>query len=177
MSIAFSDNAEKEFNDLVGRYPNTLAALLPALHLAQREFGWVSVDVMDYVAGRLSLEPAQVLTTATFYSMYNKAPVGKCHIQVCTTLSCAFRGGYQLIERLEERLGIRLGDTDSGYDFTLSEVECLASCGTAPMCQVTTSDGEMTYYENLASEDALDTMLSALNEKISDLPDPRTMQD
>lgn len=177
MSISFSDPAEKEFTDLVGRYPTSLAALLPVLHLAQREFGWISVDVMDYLAEKLELEPSQVLTTATFYSMYNKQPMGKCQIQVCTTLSCAFRGGYELIERLEERLGVRLGDTDNDGNFTLTEVECLASCGTAPMCQVSTSDGEIVYYENLTSTDDVDELLKTLNSKLASLPDPRTMQD
>lgn len=174
MSLAFSESAESEFQELLTRYPNTLAALLPALFLAQREFGWVSVEVMDYLAERLSLPPAKVLTTATFYTMYNKQPAGKCHVQVCTTLSCAIRGGYELIEKLEDRLGVKLGDTSSDHNWTLTEVECLASCGTAPMFQVTDSLGNITYYEDV-DDQKLDKILAELNAKLSSLPDPRTM--
>lgn len=174
MSLQFSEDAEAEFQDIVQRYPTNRAALLPVLFLAQKEFGWISVVVMDYVAKRLELTPAQVLNTATFYTMYNKQPVGKCHIQVCTTLSCAFRGGYELIEKLEDRLGIRLGETSADGNFTLTEVECLASCGTPPMFQVTDSKGEIEYFENL-DDQRLDEVLESLNQKLATLPDPRKM--
>jgi NADH-quinone oxidoreductase E subunit len=174
MSLHFSEVAETSFQDIVGRYPNRRAALLPVLFLAQKEFGWISVAVMDYVAQRLELTPAQVLTTATFYTMYNKQPAGKCHIQVCTTLSCAFRGGYELIEKLEDSLGIRLGETSADGNFTLSEVECLASCGTPPMFQVSDSSGHIEYFENI--DDAkLETILDELNRRVATLPDPRSM--
>lgn len=175
MAVAFKEEAEAQFNDIVSRYPNTLAALLPVLFLAQKEFGWVSVEVMDYVAERLELHPAKVLTVATFYTMYNKAPVGKCHIQVCTTLSCAVRGGYELIEDLEDALGVRLGETSEDGNYTLSEVECLASCGTPPMFQVTYSDGDIEYFENLNTEARLQGVLKQLNERLSSLKDPRKM--
>ena len=175
MALHFSENAEKQFQDLLGRYPTKQAAMLPALLLAQAEFGWVSVEVMDYIAERLEVPPSKVLTTATFYTMYNKHPVGKCHVQVCTTLSCAFRGGPQLIEKLEDRLGVRLGETSSDGNWTLSEVECLASCGSAPMFQVTDSRGNITYYEDLDSDARLDAVLDELNQKLAELPEPRTM--
>jgi NADH-quinone oxidoreductase subunit E len=175
MSLQFSEDGEAEFNDIVGRYPNNHAALLPALHLAQREFGWISVEVMDYLAERLELEPSKVLASATFYTMYNKAPIGKCHIQVCTTLSCAIRGGYELVERLEERLGVRLGETSADGNWTLTEAECLASCGTAPMFQLTDSAGNIEYFEDLDSDEKLDEVLEELNERLSELPDPRTL--
>ncbi|MFU8806390.1 MAG: NADH-quinone oxidoreductase subunit NuoE [Bradymonadaceae bacterium] len=174
MALAFKEEAEAHFNELVSRYPNTLAALLPVLHLAQKEFGWISVEVMDYVAERLELHPTRVLTVATFYTMYNKAPVGKCHIQVCTTLGCALRGGYELIDDLEEALGVRLGETTSDGNFTLTEVECLASCGTAPMFQASFSDGKSEYFENV-SPDRFVEVLEELNARVADLPDPRKM--
>lgn len=174
MTIQFSEDAEATFQQLLTRYPNTLAALLPTLLLAQKEFGWVSVDVMDYVAQRLELNPAKVLNVATFYTMYNKQPVGKCHIQVCTTLSCAFMGGYELLDHLEERLHIRPGETDAEGNFTLSEVECLASCGSAPMLQLTLSDGEIEYHENLSLE-GMDKLLAELNGRLKTLPNPRNM--
>lgn len=174
MAVEFSEQAEAEFEKLVGRYPNNLAAMLPVLHLAQREFGWVSVEVMDYVAEKLDVHPSRVLQAATFYTMYNKQPVGKCHIQVCTTLTCALEGGYELIEHLEEKLGIQVGETTPDENYTLTEVECLASCGTAPMFQVTYSDGESEYFENL-DLDQVDKVLEELNEKLDELPRPRDM--
>ena len=175
MSLQFSADGEKEFLDIVGRYPTTMAALLPALHLAQKEFGWISVEVMEFLANRLDLPPSRVLTTATFYSMYNKTPVGKCHVQVCTTLSCAIRGGYELVERLENKLDVRLGETDADGNFTLSEVECLASCGTAPMFQVSDSSGALEFYEDLEDEAKLDEILEKLKQRLTTLPDPRKM--
>ena len=152
MSLQFSEAREQEFQRIVARYPTNMAALLPVLLLAQAEFGWVSVEVMDYLAQRLDLHPAKVLSTATFYTMINKQPIGKCHVQVCTTLSCAFRGGYELLDFLEDRFGITTGETSADGNWTLSEVECLAACGNAPMFQVTFSDGEIMYYEESRHE-------------------------
>ena len=174
MTVEFSETAEAEFQEIVSRYPTNLAALLPVLMMAQQEFGWVSVEVMDYVAERLEVPRSQVLSTATFYTMLNKQPVGKCHIQVCTTFSCALEGGYEILEYLEEVLGVQAGETTPDHDFTLSEVECLASCGTAPMFQVTTSDGDIEYYEDLSIE-RVDEILEDLNETLEELPDPREM--
>lgn len=175
MSLKFSEEGEHEFNELVSHYPNTHAALLPALHLAQAEFGWISVEVMDYLAERLGVPPAKVLATATFYTMYNKSPVGKCHIQVCTTLSCAFRGGYHLIEQFEEKLGLKLGETTADGRFTLTEAECLASCGTAPMFQLTDSNGEIEYFEGLDTEEKVDQVIAALEKRCEQLPAPDEM--
>ena len=184
MSLEFSAHGEQTFQEIVGRYPNTLAALLPALLLAQSEFGWVSIEVMDYVAQRLDLNPAQVLSTATFYTMVNKQPVGKCHVQVCTTLSCALRGGYELMARLERDLpGIHnappmsTGETSSDENFTLTEVECLASCGTAPMLQVSYADGEIEYFEGLGDEASYQAMIHRLNERLQQLNTPAAMHD
>ena len=175
MALEFSDKGEEKFNEIVARYPDNLAALLPVLLLAQAEFGWVSVEVMDYVATRLELNPAKVLSTATFYTMYNKQPVGKCHIQVCTTLTCAFGGGYELLDRLEEDLGITAGETSADGNWTLSEAECLASCGTAPMFQVTYSDGEIEYHESLDKDGRYDEVMAMLNSKLESLRKPADM--
>ena len=175
MALEFSQEAERQFQEIVGRYPEPLAALLPVLLLAQSEFGWVSIAVMDYLAERLGVHRAKVLSTATFYTMINKQPVGKCHIQVCTTLSCAMRGGYALLDKLEKELGISTGETDARGDYTLVEAECLASCGTAPMFQVTFSDGEIEYYEDLDAPGKLDAVMKELNEKLAHLPAPKYM--
>lgn len=175
MALQFSPESEKQFLELLTRYPTKQAAMLPALLLAQAEFGWISVEVMEFIADRLELPPSKVLTTATFYSMYNKQPVGRCHVQVCTTLSCAFRGGYELIEKLEKRLGIHCGETSADGNWTLSEVECLASCGSAPMFQTTDSKGNMEYFENLTTDAKLDAVLEKLSARVKELPDPRSM--
>lgn len=174
MAVEFTEQAEAEFEELLSRYPNNLAAMLPALHLAQREFGWISVEVMDYVAEKLDVHPTRVMEAATFYTMYNKQPVGKCHIQVCTTLTCALEGGYELLDHLEEKLGIQVGETTPDEKFTLTEVECLASCGSAPMFQVTYSDGDSEYFEDLTPE-RVDEVLEELNEKLEKIPRPSEM--
>lgn len=124
-----------------------MAALLPVLWIAQEQFGWISEEVMHYVAGLLDLPYNHVLGVVTFYTMYNRQPVGKYHIQVCANVSCMLRGSDNLIEHLEHRLGINVGGTTSDRLFTLSEVECLGSCGTAPMMQVNND-----YYEDLSRE-------------------------
>lgn len=175
MALQFSNNAEEHFNTLLGRYPNNLAALLPVLHLAQKEFGWISVEVMEFLAEKMELHSAQILSTVTFYSMYNKQPGAKISIEVCTTLGCAMRGGYRLIEKLEDELGLKLGASDG--NFSIKEVECLASCGSAPMAQAVASDGTITYYENLDGEGSLALMLGKLNQKLDVLPDPKSLQD
>lgn len=179
MALQLSAEGEEKFQEITSRYPNTLAALQPVLLLAQSEFGWISVEVMEYVAKRLELNETQVLTTATFYTMYNKQPIGKCHIQVCTTLSCALRNGYDLLDTLEERLGITTGQTTSDGNYSLSEVECLASCGTAPMFQATYSDGEMQYFEDLVLDkpERLDAALTEIEGVISKLKTPKQMHD
>lgn len=175
MALQFTPEGEQKFHEITSRYPNTLAALQPVLLLAQSEFGWVSVEVMDYVAERLDLHPTKVLTTATFYSMYNKQPVGKCHVQVCTTLSCAFRGGYELLDHLEERWDITTGETNKDGTFSLAEVECLASCGTPAMFQVTYSDGEMEYFENLNDQSAIDEAITTMETRAKTLKHPKDM--
>ena len=137
MALAFSESAETEFQKILGRYPEThrRAALLPTLYLVQREFGFVSVEAMEYVARRLDLPPAKVLQVATFYTMFNKRPVGKHHLQVCKSISCALMGANQLMEYLERKLGVAVGETTHDGKFTLSEVVCLAGCGYAPLLQ------------------------------------------
>lgn len=195
--LKFSPEGEEKFQEIIHRYPifpanpvdpetgeevkedQRLAALLPALLLAQSEFGWISVEVMDYLAGRLNLHPAKVLSTATFYTMYNKQPIGKCHVQVCTTLTCALRGGYELLEHLEKTFGIRVGETSADGKWTLSEVECLASCGTAPMFQATFSDGEIEYYEDLDMNqpERVASVLQELNQRLETLQFPKEMHD
>jgi len=135
----FSNEAEQLVKQLIARYPEgkQKSALLPVLHLAQAEFdGWLSVPVMDMVAGMLSIKPIEVYEVASFYSMFNLKPVGKCLIEVCRTSSCWLRGANDIVAHIEKRLGIKDGETSADGKFTLKTVECLGSCGTAPMLQI-----------------------------------------
>lgn len=134
--------------------------MLPVLHLAQAEFGgWLSPETMDYVASILNLKPIEVYEVASFYTMYNLRPVGKCVLEVCRTGPCMLRGSDDIIEYLENKLGVKDGETSADGMFTLKTVECLASCGTAPVMQV----GDH-YIENLTCE-KLDSILADLSEK------------
>ena len=144
---------------IIKRYPEgrQKSALLPVLHLAQAEFGgWLSPATMDYVASILNLKPIEVYEVASFYTMYNLRPVGKCLLEVCRTGPCMLGGSDDIIEYLEEKLGIKDGETTPDGMFTLKTVECLASCGTAPMMQV-----GQNYIENLTCE-KLDGILDDL---------------
>lgn len=132
MAIAFSPQAEQRVQDICRRYPNTQAACLPVLHLAQHEFGHLSDDVVGLVATRLSLPAAHVFGVATFYTMYHREPVGKRVLMMCTNVSCMLRGGYDTLAKLQERLGVQPGQTTADGEFTLIEEECLAACADAP---------------------------------------------
>ena len=136
MALELSPSAREKLRAITARYPNKMAACLPALHLAQQEFGITSAETCEVVARELDLSPAHVWGVATFYTMYNKKAVGKFHVQVCTNIGCMLRGGYDVLRRLEQVLGVRAGETTLDKKFTLSEVECLASCGTAVCVQV-----------------------------------------
>jgi len=141
------------------RYPEGKhkSALLPVLHLAQAEFdGWLSTEVMDYVAILLDIKPIEVYEVASFYSMYNLKPVGKCLIEVCRTSSCWLRGANEIVAHIENKLGIKEGETTPDGLFTLKTVECLGSCGTAPMLMCGAQ-----FHENLTTE-KVDNLLSSL---------------
>ncbi|MSS71290.1 MAG: NADH-quinone oxidoreductase subunit NuoE [Candidatus Latescibacteria bacterium] len=133
MPVQFSPEAKKEFDELLTRYPYKEPALLPVLHLAQREFGHLSLDALKYVADLLELPPARVAGVATFYPMYHFKPVGKYLLHVCATLSCALLGAEGVVDYLQKKLGVHAGETTPDGRFTLLKVECVASCGTAPV--------------------------------------------
>src|SRR3990172_791354 len=139
-----SEGAVKEINDLTGKYANKRSAVMPALFVVQREYGYVNKEGMREVATILGLRPVQVYEVATFYTMYNKKPVGKYHVQVCTNISCSILDGEHILYVISKKLGIKAKETTSDKKFTLSTVECLGSCGTAPMMQINDK-----YYENL----------------------------
>ena len=139
MPVQFSDTALAEVKRLVARYPEgkQKSALLPVLHLAQDEFGgWLSTEILDYVASVLKITPIEVYEVATFYSMYNLRPVGKHVFEVCQTGPCMLNGSDEIIDYIKEKLGIRPGETTTDGLFTLKTVECLGACGYAPMMQM-----------------------------------------
>lgn len=151
MPVEFSPTAKAKFETYLTRYPIKRAAIMPTLWLAQEEFGWLSQDVMVYVAELLELPPAFVASVASFYTMYYKRPMGRHHVQVCTNLSCALRGADVIVDCLRQHLGIQVGETTGDGRFSLSEAECLGSCGTAPMMQINDD-----YWENLTPESTLE---------------------
>ncbi len=136
--MAFSEERLKKVSEIVARYPEgkQKSALIPVLHLAQEQFGWLSAATMDYVASLLSLEPIEVYEVATFYSMFNLKPVGKYMFEVCQTGPCMINGSDDIIAYIGEKLGIKPGETTSDGMFTLKAVECLGACGYAPMMQL-----------------------------------------
>ena len=150
--IKFSEEALATVKRIVGRYPEAKrkSALIPVLHIAQAEFdGWLSPEVMDYVASILDIKPIEVFEVASFYSMFNLKPVGKCMIEVCQTSSCWLMGAEDIIKHIEKKLNIRVGETSKDGMFTLKAVECLGSCGTAPMLQCGASFHENLTYEKV----------------------------
>ena len=147
MAVEFSPEALEKFHETLGRYPKKEAAMLPVLYLAQQEFGYLSPEAIEYVARLMGQSPAKVHGVVSFYTMYSMKPIGRHHIQVCRTLSCALAGAEKITSFIKSKLAIGLGETTADGRFTLSEVECLASCGTAPMMQINDD-----YYENLNEE-------------------------
>jgi NADH-quinone oxidoreductase subunit E len=157
--IRFSAEALEMAHALIARYPEgrSKSALLPMLHLAQSELGgWLSPAVMDYVASLLKIKPIEVYEVATFYTMYNLQPVGKHLLEVCRTGPCWLRGAEDIVKHIEDKLGIKDGETTADGMFTLKTVECLGSCGTAPMLQC-----GGPFYENL-SPAKVDVLLDKL---------------
>ncbi|MFP5317217.1 MAG: NADH-quinone oxidoreductase subunit NuoE [Acidimicrobiia bacterium] len=122
--------------DLIALYPQPRSALIPILHVAQEQNGWLTPDVIAHVAELLDLEAAEVYGTASFYDMLFTHPVGRYLVSVCTNLACMINGGYELLEHAEESLGVAPGGTTEDGMFTLEDVECIAYCGGAPCLAV-----------------------------------------
>jgi len=150
MAVKFSDNSLKEVDRIKAFYPEgkQKSAVIPVLHLAQQEFGgWLSAETMDYVASLLNMLPIEVYEVATFYSMYNLKPVGRYMFEVCQTGPCMLNGSDNIIKYINEKLGIKPGETTEDGMFTLKTVECLGACGYAPMMQL-----GKNYREHLTKE-------------------------
>jgi len=137
-NIVFTPERLAQVQEIISRYPEgkQKSALLPILHIAQEEFAWLSQDVMDYVASLLQIMPVEVYEVASFYTMYHLEPVGKHVIEYCRTGPCVLMGGEEVFDHLQQKLGIKKGETTSDGLFTLKEVECLAACGWGPCFQI-----------------------------------------
>jgi NADH-quinone oxidoreductase subunit E len=155
-TIEFAEEAMKRFEYIISRYPTREAALLPTLHLAQELWGWISPEVVHYVGNLLDLSPATVFGVVSFYDMYDQKPVGKYRLRVCTNLSCMVSNAYDIYEHLCDRLHVAPHETTKDGLYTVLEVECLGSCGTAPVVQVNND-----YHENMNVE-RMDALLEKL---------------
>jgi len=137
----------KRVDELRKRYPTSQALMLPVLWMVQEQEGYISEDSMKYVASLLHIPFGHILGVVSFYTMLQKDRIGKYHIEVCTNVSCMLRGSGKILEHIEQRLGLKVGETSPDMKWTLSEAECMGSCGTAPMLAI----GD-EYYENLTLE-------------------------
>ena len=157
MSPEFSELTKKRIEEVIARYPQKKAALLPVLHLVQNDIGYISASEEKLVADLLEIKPIKVREVVTFYTMYNRKPIGKYHIQVCSNLTCSMLGAQTLLDYLKEKLGIQLGETTEDKKFTISSVECLGACEHAP-CMMVNFD----YYGDLDKK-TIDEILDNLD--------------
>lgn len=157
--IEFTPERLAKVNDMIARYPEgkQKSALLPILHVAQDQWGWLSSEVMDHVAELLNIQPIEVYEVATFYTMFHLDPVGKNVIEYCRTGPCCLMGAESVYDHLQQRLGIKTGGTTPDGRFSLKEVECLAACGWGPVFQI-----REKYYMNLTNE-KVDSIIGELS--------------
>lgn len=158
--MELKENIKAQIEKIRHQFPTEQALLIPLLHAIQEDQGWVSMDAMRAAGEYLHLPLAKVREVMSFYTMFNHEPTGKVHLQVCTNLSCWLNGSDKLMSCLERKLGIKNGETTPDGKYTLTEVECLASCGTAPAIQANDD-----YFEDLDVPE-LETMIDDWNEEM-----------
>ncbi|WKY07006.1 hypothetical protein Q1695_006861 [Nippostrongylus brasiliensis] len=172
LNVKFEFNAEnkKRLEAIMAIYPegHKSAALIPALDLAQRQHGWLPISAMHEVARIVGVPRMRAYEVATFYTMFNRQPVGKYFLQVCATTPCMLRGAETVTETIEKKLGIHVGETTKDGLFTLAEVECLGACVNAPMIQINDD-----YYEDLTVKD-VEEILDDLKAGKRPQPGPRS---
>lgn len=161
VEIQFTEQELQKIENLKTRYLKPDSVILEVLYLLQEKYGYISQEGMKYAAELLGITEEQVLGVVTFYTMFNTKPIGKYHLQVCTNVSCMLKGAYDLLKKLENELNIKKGETTSDGLFTISEVECLGSCGTAPVVQINED-----YYENLNEEKLLQIIQELRNKTL-----------
>ncbi len=147
MNFQLTKDRAEQLPEIFSRYPIKKAAILPVLWLVQEQEGWVSEAACSYVSQLLDVSPAHVYDVVSFYTMFNRKKIGKHHLQICNNCCCRLRGADWLVDYVKRKLGINVGESTPDGKFHLSTVECLASCGTAPMMQI-----DNDYYENLTAE-------------------------
>ncbi|MBD3290175.1 NADH-quinone oxidoreductase subunit NuoE [candidate division KSB1 bacterium] len=147
---------QTKIDELVSKFPEKNSALMPALYIIQDEFGWIPPAAISQLAEILDTTPNKIYSVVTFYTMYNEKPVGKYHIQVCRNVSCSLMGAKHIVDHLSEKLNIQPGETTEDKKYTLSLVECLGACGSAPVMMIND-----TYYENLTVK-KVDNILESL---------------
>jgi NADH-quinone oxidoreductase subunit E len=134
--------------EIVSRYPIKKSALIPLLHLAQEQDGWVADDAMEHIAELVECTPAEVIGTCTFYEMFKRKPVGRYMVNVCTNISCQLLGGEELLHHAEHALGVKAGGTTRDGLFTIEDVECIAACTEAPCLQI-----NYRYFHRVTTDD------------------------
>jgi NADH-quinone oxidoreductase subunit E len=161
--MAFSAERLKQIQEIKQRYPigKHKSALLPVLHIAQEDHGWLPIDVMNDVAEVLDIHPIEVYEVATFYTMFHVKPVGKYVLEICRTGPCCLVGAESLIQYLKDKLNVEEGEVTADGLFTIKPVECLASCGTGPVLQI---GPDYNYEENL-TEEKIDNLIDKLRAK------------
>ena len=155
-TVEFPPEVKARFEQILTRYPTKEAALIPTLHLVQETWGWISPEAVHYVGNLLDLSPANVFGVVSFYDMFNQTKVGKYQLRVCTNLSCMVSNAYDIYEHLCDKLDVKPHETTRDGLYTVVEVECLGSCGTAPVVQVNND-----YHESM-SVDKMDDLLTRL---------------
>ncbi len=163
--MVLSESVRQEIRKWMDLYPagKQRSALLPALYVIQREFGYCRVDAQNELAEMFELEPAEVGAVVGFYNMFHEEPKGDYHVEVCTNVPCMLRGGYQCLHHFEEKLGIHHGQQTTDGRFALDHMECLGSCGSAPMVSVTEkSTGRIRYFEELDSANDVQKVIDLL---------------
>jgi NADH-quinone oxidoreductase subunit E len=123
----------RQIDEVITHYPVKRSATLPLLHLIQEDAGWISPAAIEWVAAKLELQPINVYEVVTFYPMFRQRPIGRRHIKVCRTLSCALTGGYKVCEQFQREFGCQPGGISADGEVTIDFVECLASCGSGPV--------------------------------------------
>ena len=125
-----------KIDEVITHYPVKRSATLPLLHLVQEDAGWISTEAIEWIAAKLELPPINVYEVVTFYPMFRQKPIGRRHIKVCRTLSCALTGGYRVCDQFQREFGCQPGEISPDGEVTIEFVECLASCGTGPVVMI-----------------------------------------
>jgi len=136
LNLKLKPETLKQIDEVITHYPVKRSALLPLLHLIQEDTGWISTDAIEWIAAKLELQPINVYEVVTFYPMFRQKPIGRRHIKVCRTLSCALTGGYKVCDEFQKEFGCHTGEVSADGEVTIEFVECLASCGTGPVVMI-----------------------------------------